>query len=166
MDWLVGNTDTGVVPSPPPSVMATLPSDQTPPMPLGSYDAIRVYLWAGIADPKTPHLAQELAALRGMGGYLSKNPVPPLSVGPEGQIVNPNGPVGFSAAVIPYLHLLGSKSEAVQSDRLKAALDPATGLYGHDGMYYDQNLAMFAEGWSTGRFSFDSHGQLRLKWKS
>lgn len=167
MDWLVGNTDTGVMPSPPPSVMATLPQDQTPPMPLGSYDAIRVYLWAGIAAPRTPHLEQEIASLGGMSAYLSKNAIPPLQVGPEGQIVNPNGAVGFSAAVIPYLQLLGRKKEAsAQSDRLKGALDPASGLYGKDGMYYDQNLVLFAEGWSTGRYSFDQHGQLHVKWKS
>lgn len=109
-----------------------------------------------------------MASLRGMATYLSNGAVtPPLQVGPEGQILNPAAPPGFSAAVIPYLHALNRKdAEKAQMTRLAATLDAGSGLYGHDGMYYDQNLALFALGSVEGRFRFEANGELRVKWKS
>jgi endoglucanase len=166
MDWMSVTADTGLAPSAPPATVAALPAGQTGPTPIGSYDAIRVYLWLGMSDPKTPFVSQTLHLLPGMANYLSHNMTPPLQVGPEGQALNPNGPAGFSAAVIPYLHVLGHKAdEKNQADRLAALLDPATGLYGHEGMYYDQNLVLFEEGWNSGRFRFDGDGSLHVKWK-
>jgi endoglucanase len=166
MDWMLVDTDTGAHPSAPPSVMAGLSAGQAAPAPVGSFDAIRVYLWAGIADPNTPHLGQELSVLPGMSAYLRSHGAPPQQVGPEGQVFNPDGPSGFSAAVVPYLRALGQKAaEKTQQDRMAAMLDPASGLYGHDGLYYDQNLALFEEGWASGRYRFDSHGDLHLQWK-
>ena len=74
---------------------------------------------------------------------------------------------GFSAAVVPYLHALGMKDqEKQQMDRLAATKDKGSGLYGHGGDYYDQNLAMFATGWGEHRFQFEADGRLRVKWKA
>ena len=38
--------------------------------PEGSYDAIRVYLWLGIADPETQGVGESLAGLHGMAAYM------------------------------------------------------------------------------------------------
>jgi len=167
MDWMQASADTGLQPSAPPGVVAALQQGQTPPVPVGSYDAIRVYLWAGMADAHTPHLAQVFSSLRGMATYLSEGHVtPPLQVGPEGQVLQPASPPGFSAAVIPYLHALNRKQEEkTQATRLAATLDSQSGLYGREGQYYDQNLALFQEGFSTGRFRFEADGKLHVKWK-
>lgn len=166
MDWMVVSGDSGVQPSASPGVASSLQSGQAPPLPTGSFDAIRVYLWAGIADPRTPHVAGTLAALRGMVNYLNTAMTPPQQIGPEGQVLTPNGGVGFSAAVIPYLRAQGRKSqERIQADRVAAMRDPKSGLYGRDGLYYDQNLVLFEEGWATGRYSFDPQGTLHVKWK-
>src|SRR5947208_5505350 len=73
------------------------------PSPLGSYDAIRVYLWAGLLDPATPGRDAMLKALSGMARYLHTNAVSPSKVKPDGSIEDSKSPVGFSAALLPYL---------------------------------------------------------------
>jgi hypothetical protein len=58
------------------------------------------------------------------------------------------------------------KAEArTQGDRLIAMRDEKTGLFGREAAYYDQNLAMFSQGWSEERFRFEGDGRLHLKWK-
>jgi endoglucanase len=132
----------------------------------GSYDAIRVYLWLGIADPDTPGEREMLASLTGMASYLKTPGAPPLEVDPKGAVVRADGPVGFSAAVEPYLLAEGAKAAAqVQSARLVALHDPSSGLYGAAPAYYDQNLALFSTGWSEQRYRFESDGRLNVKWK-
>ena len=80
-------------------------------------------------------------------------------------ILSPDAPVGFSAAVIPYLHTLGmTAQEKVQADRL-AALRNGNGLYGRNSDYYDQNLVLFATGWLEQRFRFDRDGKLVVRWR-
>ena len=162
MDWIKAGAD-GLQPMQPPS---TVGDGKPVPTPVGSYDAIRVYLWLGLADPATPGVRASLRNLRGMAAYLKSNVTPPLQVDATGKVLNPNAPTGFSAAVIPYLHALKlTKEEGTQSDRLAATKDPQNGLYGHGGGYYDQNLAMFETGWVEGRYKFDNNGQLHVKWK-
>ena len=68
--------------------------------------------------------------------------------------------------MLPYLHAMGLKQqEQQQATRLAATRDVKSGLYGRDGNYYDQNLALFATGWSEQRFRFEEDGKLRVKWK-
>ncbi len=161
-DWI--SAGPVIVPSPSPTVLAQGKQDPGPS--LGSYDAIRVYLWLGMADRGTPGVREGLAALPGMANYLSGNVTPPLLVESTGKIDNPDGTIGFSAAAYPYLIALGKKTEAkAQMDRVEASLDATTGLYGHGGEYYDQNLALFATGWNEQRFRFERDGKLKLKWK-
>jgi endoglucanase len=161
MDWV--SAGAGVRPSISPAQRA---SSDTTAVPLGSYDAIRVYLWLGIADPQTRGVKTMLNRVGGMAAYLKNHPVPPQQVDQQGRVVNPNGPPGFSAAVVPYLRALDKKGPAsAQMDRLAATKDAASGLYGKTANYYDQNLALFANGWIEGRYRFDRDGKLRVKWK-
>ena len=133
----------------------------------GSYDAIRVYLWAGMLDPAAPGRDAILRSLSGMTDWLRKNAAPPEKVRRDGSVEVPNGPVGFSAALLPYLSAIGEKKLAdAQSSRLRSALDSRTGLYGRPPRYYDQNLALFALGWTERRFWFDSSGTLKTWWKN
>lgn len=132
---------------------------------IGSYDAIRVYLWAGMLDIRTPRRRELLNSLSGMGAYLHTKSVPPAKVRPDGSIEDPKGPVGFSAALLPYVAALGDrKIESQQMLRVQSGLDPHTGLYGSPAKYYDQNLALFGLGFEQQQFSFDSNGNLKLKW--
>lgn len=133
---------------------------------IGSYDAIRVYLWAGMLDDATPHRDEILKSLSGMAGYLHTNPVPPAQVRPDGSIEDPRGPVGFSAALLPYASALRDDQLRNQlMSQVQSEYKPQTGLFGNPPKYYDENLVLFGLGFAEHEFWFDSKGALRLKWK-
>jgi endoglucanase len=135
------------------------------PSAIGSYDAIRVYLWAGMLDPATPGRDDILQSLSGMTARLRTNAVPPAKVSAAGRVTDPNGPIGFSAALLPYLAALGeTRLEGEHMSRLRSAADTRTGLYGTPARYYDQNLALFALGAMERRFWFDATGALNTRW--
>ena len=160
-DWVQAQPNR-VTPSPSPEGLTSGKKETTA---SGSYEAIRVYLWCGMADAGTEGVRQDLQAISGMATYLAHNTVPPARVDGNGNVVDPSGPVGFSAAVLPYLIATGHGAEAaVQKNRMGAALNAANGLYGKTPMYYDQNLALFATGWMEGRFKFARNGELRTSW--
>ena len=162
MDWIEAGSS-GIHASVPPHEPT---AGEREPQPAGSYDAIRVYLWLGIADQNSAELRDLLGQLSGMSAYMKSAMLPPLEVDAQGTIVHPEGTVGFSAALVPYLLAAGMKDQAkAQADRMIAAKDPATGLYGRSAEYYDQNLALFSTAWSEQRYRFEASGKLRLKWK-
>ena len=134
---------------------------------LASYDAIRVYLWAGMADARTPGRPAVLESTQGLARYLLHNVIPPSVVAANGRIRDAHSGPGYSAAAIPYLEALGQRVLAQQQrQRLQSFLDVSTGLYDSPPRYYDQNLAMFATGWSEGRFRFGPDGALQVPWKA
>ncbi len=159
MDWVAAGA--GIHPSVSPAQLAAGGAET----PIGSYDAIRVYLWLGISDPETPGVRELLAKTPGMAVYLKKHIAPPEKVDSNGMVVSPNGPPGFSAALVPYLQTIGMRAQAkAQMDRLAASKNSAQGLYGREAAYYDQNLALFSTGWSEQRYRFDRDGRLRVSW--
>lgn len=126
--------------------------------PLCSYDAIRVYLWAGMLDPGTPGRWQMLQSLHGIGDHLKKVAFPASEILPDGTVSNAQSPIAFSAAVMPYLAAIGDKSALIrQTLRVRQRLDS-----GGDVRYYDICLALFALGWMEGRYRFDPKGKLLL----
>jgi endo-1,4-beta-D-glucanase Y len=161
MDWVSAGTE--IRPSISPAQLASGNRDKPP---IGGYEAIRVYLWLGIADPSTPEVQTLLPLVSGMAAYLKDHITPPEQVDSTGRILSTNAPPGFSAALIPYLHALGLKQqEKLQIDRLAATRDASSGLYGHNAGYYDQNLALFSTGWTEQRYRFDRDGNLKVKWR-
>lgn len=162
MDWISAGSE-GVRPSTSPKELAEGKQDAVP---VGSYDAIRVYLWLGMANKDTRGVKDSLSEVKGMALYLQDHVNPPLQIDAMGHPANPDGTVGFSAAVIPYLDAMGQKALAEkQKTRLSASMNQQAGLYGSNPMYYDQNLALFATGWMEKRFSFDRKGRLHTAWK-
>jgi endoglucanase len=135
--------------------------------PGGSYDAIRVYLWAGMMDGDDKMRGVLLNAVPAMSAYLANHDAPPEKVSDQGIPLAQDGPVGFSAALLPYLRAFPglSKENARQTIRMSAQRDSSTGLYGKDLTYYDQNLALFATGFVDGRFRFGPGGELKVGWK-
>ncbi|HEX5110642.1 MAG TPA: cellulose synthase complex periplasmic endoglucanase BcsZ [Vicinamibacterales bacterium] len=136
------------------------------PSELGSYDAIRVYLWVGLLHADAREREPLLRVLSGMTGAVRSSGTVPEKVRTDGRIDSAKGPVGFSAALIPFLTALGEQDLAsAQLSRVRAELDASTGLFGKPAKYYDQNLALFALGSLEGYFWFDAHGRLRTRWK-
>ncbi|MGA8596428.1 MAG: cellulose synthase complex periplasmic endoglucanase BcsZ [Bryobacteraceae bacterium] len=135
------------------------------PEPLSSYDAIRVYLWAGMLDSASPFRPEVLSALSGMARYMADHRIPPAEVQPDGRVRNANGSVGFSAALLPFLSANNLKSAADQQmKRMQLERSGKTGLFGSPPRYYDQNLALFGTGWCEGRFKFEATGTLKVSW--
>jgi endoglucanase len=161
MDWVNYIPGDGFYPS---ASMQTGNKDSD--VPGGSYDAIRVYLWAGMMDGGGTMRARVLSAIPAMSVYLTNHDAPPERVSDQGIPLAQDGPVGFSAAVLPYLRAFPdlSKASAQQTVRMSKMRDPATGLYGKDLTYYDQNLALFSNGFLEGRFRFGSGGELTVQW--
>jgi endoglucanase len=164
MDWVEYVPGDGFYPAPRPP---TVPSDPNSAAACGSYDAIRVYLWAGMIDPADPSRKLILEAVPGMSGYLANHDAPPEKVSDQGIPLAQDGPVGFSAAVLPYLRAYPefSRAYARQVIRLNAQKNATSGLYGKDQAYYDQNLALFANGFLDARFRFGPGGELNVEWK-
>jgi len=133
----------------------------------GSYDAIRVYLWAGMVNSKGSMRGKLLAAVPGMADYLANHGAPPEKVSDQGVPMEQDGPVGFSAAMLPYLQALPQAGKAFteQQGRVAGELNPRTGLYGNSPTYYDQNLAMFGVGFIQDRFGFGPGGELTVGWR-
>ncbi|WP_263358262.1 cellulose synthase complex periplasmic endoglucanase BcsZ [Acidicapsa ligni] len=161
MDWVSYTPGSGFTPS--------LANNHTGPQATGSYDAIRVYLWAGMLADSSPAKARILNALPGMNTYLQNHTAPPEKISNQGIPLGQDGPVGFSAALLPYLQSLSSQPAlAQQLVRFKSQLDEKSNLYGagygSGPAYYDQNLALFATGWMEKRFQFGSSGELLVRW--
>lgn len=161
MDWVEAGTM--IRPSISPSQRAT--GDHAA-VPVGAYEAIRVYLWLGMTDAATPGMTTMISQLPGMASYLKQELTPPLEVDFTGRVIKRGAPPGFTAAVLPYLHSLGRRNEErTQLLRLGAMRDDGTGLYGKQAAYYDQNLALFATGWIDERYHFDRGGKLIVRWQ-
>jgi endo-1,4-beta-D-glucanase Y len=158
MDWVGCSEGTGF--------SAVAGPGNSPKAPQGSYDAIRVYLWAGMTPKEAPGAAELLKIFAPMATYVKAHMAPPEMVAPDGNILSVTAPPGFSAAMVPFLMSLGDKeTAAMQLRNVNAQFDSSTGLLGSPPRYYDQNLALFALGWQEKRFQFAPDGTLRVQWK-
>jgi endoglucanase len=156
LDWVMFSTDKGWQPG-------RGPADE----PRSSFDAIRVYLWAGMTDPQTRGRKELLAALQGMRSYMKDNFYPPMIVSAEGKVIAERGGVGYSAALLPFLKAVGDqRALTLQLSRLEIARQSSSALYGDPPRYYDQNLALFGTGWVDNLFRFTSGGALEVRWSS
>lgn len=122
---------------------------------LGSYDAIRVYLWAGMLNDADPHKARLLAKFRPMATQTEKVGLPPEKIDIATGKVEGNGPVGFSASLLPFLQ--NRDAQAVQRQRV------ADHFPGSDA-YYSYVLTLFGQGWDQHRFRFTARGELLPDW--
>lgn len=159
MDWVSYVPGGGFIPA------SEFPGASAAP-PCGSYDAIRVYLWAGMMDEKDDARADLLNALPSMSAYLISHDAPPERISDQGIPSDREGIVGFSAAVMPYLRAIPGDGKALvkQAIRVRREKNADTGMYGKDLTYYDQNLALFGTGFLDGRFKFGPDGELKVGW--
>jgi endoglucanase len=130
--------------------------------PSGSYDAIRVYLWAGMSGRSSQDTVKMLSAYAAL---IRQFGVPPEKVNPVTAVATKSdySPIGYSGAVLPFLSALGDKSTLEkQHDRVRTALLRAR--QGEPANYYDQVLILFGKGWLDGQYRFDDQGRLQPKW--
>jgi endoglucanase len=128
----------------------------------GSYNAIRVYLWAGMLDPAD----QQGTGLRRhfvpFADQIAARGAPPEQVdAATGAAGTNDGNAGFSAAAVPFLISLGEHAlavaQAARVGRLNAQDAPG---------YYTSALSLFGVGWYEGRYRFAADGTLRPAWSA
>ncbi len=129
--------------------------------PIGSYDAIRSYLWAGLLQPHSPLQKRLLACMSGMLQTLDRRSRVPLYANALLGWTAGNGPEGFSAALLPALRA-EKKRYLMRETLLSLHQALHKGLYGTPPRYYDQVLALFGTGFLDRRFAFGSDGTLML----
>jgi endo-1,4-beta-D-glucanase Y len=131
----------------------------------GSYDAIRVYLWAGMTDDADPLAAVWRNSVAGMQNYLNAHGVPPELVDTASGVVaagQAQGPWGFSAALLPYLKASGQ--DALLKGQLRLVQQQWSKASEPD--YYNNVLALFGWGWLQGQFRFAANGDLLPAWQA
>jgi endoglucanase len=124
----------------------------------GSYNAIRVYLWAAMladGDPQAGGLAHLFAPVAAAAAERA----PPESIDIRTLETRGEGPPGFTAALLPAL-ARAKRAAAVAGYRKQ--LDGVA--LKTDQRYYSDALTVFALGWLDGRYRFDRRGHLEVPW--
>jgi len=132
--------------------------------PVGSYDAIRTYLWAGLTHEGDENAAAVRAALAGLADHWRETgAVPERIVAGIPDTAGNNAPPGFYGALLP---LLAAQDDDDGVQRLLDVIESQQkgGLYGSPPAYYDQALLLFALGNVEGRYRFAANGRLEPGW--
>ncbi|WP_107850631.1 cellulose synthase complex periplasmic endoglucanase BcsZ [Oceanimonas marisflavi] len=127
----------------------------------GSYDAIRVYLWLGLAAPGTPGRDALLEHFRPMLAQTRQRGVPPERVNAVTGGAEGTGPAGFSAALLPML-AAWPEYQAELERQLQRLRDEPPGA----NVYYGRSLLLFGLGWHQQRYRFDQRGRLHPAWET
>jgi len=131
---------------------------------VGSYDAIRAYLWIGMLSDQEESAGELARALRGLLRQFQETGKLPERVDVLSGRAGGTAPIGFYAALMPLARATADdRSLKALQDRVAAT--EKNGLYGDPPTYYDQNLVLFARGFLDGRFRFDADGTLHTDWE-
>ena len=130
--------------------------------PMGSYDAIRTYLWAGMTDAADPLRKPMLEALSGPLRMLRAQGAFAERVDVRNGVGVGTPPPGFAAALLPYLSALGQPALV----RAQAALVPSSGPAADALTYYDRCLLLFGKGWLDRRYRISADGRLQPAWST
>lgn len=130
---------------------------------LGSYDAIRVYLWLGLSHATDPLSTPLRTHFQPLANWLEQSAkqdsIPPERIQTrDGSVVSANGPIGFSMALLPYLQLYGASAALAAQRRRYVQSPPAA------GEYYNRVLTLFGMGADEGRYQFAADGSLVPRW--
>lgn len=125
-----------------------------------AYNAIRVYLWAGMLAPDAAKRQSVLDTFRPLADYVAAHGAPPERVDTQtGMPGSHDGNAGFSAAVAPYLAALG------RADLAQAQVQRVHSLAQQEPLgYYSQVLALFGLGFLDGHYRFNADGAVIPAW--
>lgn len=123
---------------------------------IGSYDAIRVYLWAGMLDVHSAEHAALTAHFHPMVTQTVQKGAPPERVNTATGNMQGEGPVGFSASLLP---LLAADPTALNVQRQRIQDAPP-----NNNAYFSASLTLFGQGWDEQRYRFNQLGELLPSW--
>jgi endoglucanase len=124
----------------------------------GAYNAIRIYLWVGTLHADAAERASLLRALWPMARYVRETGAPPESIDILTGVAERSGPPGFSAALLPFLQAQ-QDSAGLGQQRARLKVQPLQA-----DAYYEQALALFAQGWMDGYYRYGVDGRLQPRW--
>ncbi|MHA7228575.1 cellulose synthase complex periplasmic endoglucanase BcsZ [Vibrio campbellii] len=128
--------------------------------PIGSYNAIRTYLWAGMLDDQVAEKASLIQQMQPFVAATKALDAPPREVNTETGEYTQVGSAGFSAAALPLLAASGeSELLKAQASRVKQEL-----ISDRNDHYYDNVLSLFGLGWHQARYRFGKQGELLPAW--
>ncbi len=144
-DWVVWQPTKGWLPDP------VKPN-------IGSYDAIRVYLWAGMLANDDPRKAALVEQFQPMVHLTVQQGMPPEKVDTATGKTTGDGPAGFSSSLLP---LLAAQPDGLTAQRRRIKDNPL----GNDA-YFSASLLLFGQGWDQQRYRFNRQGELQPAWSS
>jgi endoglucanase len=123
---------------------------------LGSYDAVRVYLWLGMMAPEDASRTRLAQKLGGMAQQLARTGEVPerVDVRTGDVLASANPHLGW--ALLPYLKVLGRDVEFRDLSERLQRLTPRFPAY------YEDALMLFASGHLARIYRFDADGSLEL----
>ncbi|MEO8296631.1 MAG: cellulose synthase complex periplasmic endoglucanase BcsZ [Burkholderiales bacterium] len=128
---------------------------------VGSYDAIRVYLWLGLSAAAEPERNTLLRHYSPMLDRVEAGDGPPEQVQAQVQVggrAEGRGPAGFAWALRPMAQAL--RHAAAGRTLARAVTERPT----EPAAYYGQALTLFAQGHLEHRYRFESDGALTPQW--
>jgi endoglucanase len=149
-DWIVYHPDKGWVTD---SVSGSI----------GSYDAIRVYLWVGMMHDADPSRAPLLRATAVMQRVVQASPETLETINTITGVARGKTPAGFTAALLPYLSA-SQQSQVLERLYQQVQVTQQKMFFSAHSHYYDQVLALFGLGFMEHRFRFDAQGDLIPSW--
>lgn len=120
---------------------------------LGSYDAIRVYLWIGMLAQDVAQNALLIKQFLPFTLLTQRLGVPPEQINVLTGKVDGRGSVGFSAALLP---LLAQDPQGLSKQRERIAVESVAD-------YYSFVLSLFGRGWDEKRYRFNDEGALLIQ---
>ncbi|MFW5399288.1 cellulose synthase complex periplasmic endoglucanase BcsZ [Yersinia sp. 1252 StPb PI] len=130
---------------------------------VGSYDAIRSYLWVGMLSNNSPEKTILIQRFQPMAAVTQQRGVPPENTDTSNGKTSGKGSEGFSAALLPFLasspEPYNQQTLSVQQQRVQDSPPPADA-------YYSAVLTLFGQGWAQHRYSFNRQGELQPSWNS
>lgn len=124
------------------------------------FNAIRVYLWAGMLDSRDPASNVLLKTLAPMGQHVARNGTLLHEINTPGGVVKESASVGFSSALLPFLKASKQGVALHQQNQRIVALSPLD----RTDNYYDQVLTLFGLGWLEGHYKFERDGTFKPRW--
>jgi endoglucanase len=128
---------------------------------VGSYNAIRVYLWASMMADDAPYKKDLIEQFTPFVETIKNRGYVPLNTYSQSGKSEDKGPVGFNAALLP---LLASQNDnaLVMSIQQKLMVDSSFS----QSRYYDSVLNLFGTSTLNKRFLISADGTLQPNWSS
>lgn len=127
---------------------------------IGSYNAIRTYLWAGMLPNSDENKATILNKMQPVVLELEKGKGMPEMINTRTGRTKNRGGVGINAAVLPLLSAVDSiKTADEYAENIEKSLPNI-----ESDSYYNSVLTLFGLGWYEGLYQFDTDGSVTPSW--